>query len=142
MDKGTGTATPPAWLTGIPATPALDADTMLAMSDGTSLRHEASVQTIGALETAGSVDWTRVWDGATPESFSFFSVAGDVSLGTVRLASETLPCPAKVLDWTGNLASRAEWRLQGRHAGSLEVDLRAAEKSYWIVSVGLRLILR
>ncbi|MBR0506024.1 MAG: hypothetical protein IJJ84_11520, partial [Kiritimatiellae bacterium] len=79
MDKGSGSATPPAWLSGIPATPAMDADTALAMADGTSLRHEAATQTLGALETEGTVDWTRVWDGVTAGSFPLFAVNGEVS---------------------------------------------------------------
>ena len=142
LNKGSGTATPPAWLTGIPATPAMDADTALTMADGTSLRHETSTQTLGALETVGSVDWTRVWGGATPESFPLFSVAGDVSLGTVRLTPEPMPGEAKVLDWTGNLVNGATWQLQCERAGSLGVTLRDSEKAYWIIPVGTLLIIR
>ena len=76
MNKGAGSATPPAWLSGIPATPATDADTALVMADGTSLQHEAATQTLGALETVGTVDWTRVWDGITTSSFPLFAVDG------------------------------------------------------------------
>ena len=140
MNKGTGSATPPAWLSGIPATPAMDADTALAMADGTSLRHEASTQTLGALVTEGTVDWTRVWGGGTP--FPLFSVDGDVSLGTLNLTPDPRPTQAKVLDWTGTLVNTATWRLQCEQAGSLGVTLRAAEKAYWIIPVGTLLILR
>ena len=140
MNKGTGSATPPAWLSGIPATSATDADTALAMADGTSLRHEASTQTLGALVTEGTVDWTRVWGGATP--FALFSVDGDVSLGTVNLTPQPKPTEGKVLDWTGDLLNAATWRLLGDDASSSGVTLRATEKSYWIIPVGTLIMFR
>ncbi|MBR1588402.1 MAG: hypothetical protein IJ658_08780 [Kiritimatiellae bacterium] len=142
LDKGTGSTTPPAWLTGLPATPATDADTALVMADGTALDHEASTQTLGALVTEGTVDWTRVWDGVTASSFALFGVAGDVSLGTVRLAPAPLPTQAKVLDWTGDLLNAATWRLVGEDASSSGVNLRTAEKAYWINPVGTLLMFR
>ena len=142
MNKGSGSATPPAWLSGIPATPATDADTALVMADGTSLQHEAATQTLGALETEGTVDWTRVWDGITASSFPLFAVDGEVSLGTVNLAPEPKPSEAKVLDWTGDLLNAATWRLQCEQAGALGVTLRAAEKSYWIIPVGTLIMFR
>jgi hypothetical protein len=118
----------------------MDADTALAMADGTSLRHEASTQTLGALVTEGTVDWTRVWGGATP--FALFAVDGDVSLGTVNLAPEPRPSQTKVPDWTGDLLNAATWRLQGEQAGALGVTLRATEKSYWIIPVGTLIMFR
>ena len=142
LNKGSGSTTPPAWLTGMPATPATDADTALVMADGTSLRHEAATQTLGALVTDGTVDWTRVWDGVTASSFPLFAVNGEVSLGTVRLAPEPLATQVKVMDWTGDLLNAATWRLQGERANSLGVTLRATEKSYWIIPVGTLLFLR
>ena len=142
MNKGTGSATPPAWLSGIPATPATDADTALVMANGTSLRHEAATQTLGALETVGTVDWTRVWDGVTASSFPLFAVDGEVSLGTVNLAPEPLAPQVKVMDWTGDLLNAATWRLQGERANSLGVTLRATEKSYWIIPVGTLIMFR
>jgi hypothetical protein len=140
LNKGSGSTTPPAWLTGMPATPATDADTALVMADGTSLQHEAATKTLGALVTEGTVDWTRVWGGATP--FPLFSVDGDVSLGTVNLAPEPKPTNEKVMDWTGTLVNPATWRLQCEQAGSLGVTMNAAEKSYWIIPVGTLLFFR
>ena len=126
----------------MPATPATDADTALVMADGTSLRHEAATQTLGALVTDGTVDWTRVWDGVTASSFPLFAVNGEVSLGTVRLTPEPLATQVKVMDWTGDLLNAATWRLQGERANSLDVTLRDAEKSYWIIPVGTIIYLR
>ena len=142
MNKGAGSATPPAWLSGIPATPATDADTALVMADGTSLQHEAATQTLGALETVGTVDWTRVWDGVTAGSFPLFAVNGDVSLGTVNLTPQPKPTEGKVLDWTGDLVNGATWRLLGDDASSSGVTLRATEKSYWIIPVGTLIMFR
>jgi hypothetical protein len=142
MDKGSGSATPPAWLSGIPATPAMDADTALAMANGTSLRHEAATQTLGALETEGRVDWTRVWDGMTASSFPLFAVNGDVSLGTVNLTPQPKPTEGKVLDWTGDLVNLATWKLLGEDVSSLGVNLRETEKAYWINPVGTVLYFR
>ena len=142
LNKGTGTATPPAWLSGMPATAATDADTALVMADGTSLQHEAATKTLGALVTEGTVDWTRARDGVSAASFPLFAVDGDVSLGTVNLTPEPRPTQAKVLDWTGTLASPATWRLLGDGASSSAVTLRAAEKSYWINPVGTLLFFR
>ena len=142
LNKGTGTATPPAWLTGMPATPATDADTALVMANGTSLQHEAATKTLGALVTDGTVDWTRVWDGVTTGSFPLFAVNGEVSFGTVRLTPEPKPTEAKVLGWTGDLVNGATWQLLGDDASSSGVNLRAAEKAYWIIPVGTLLFFR
>ena len=142
LNKGSGSTTPPAWLTGMPATPATDADTALVMADGTSLRNEAATQTLGALETVGTVDWTRVWDGITTSSFALFAVDGDVSLGTVNLTPQPKPTEGKVLDWTGDLVNGATWRLLGDDASSSGVTLRATEKSYWIIPVGTLIMFR
>ena len=142
LNKGSGSTTPPAWLSGMPATAATDADTALVMADGTSLQHEAATKTLGALVTEGTVDWTRVWDGASAASFALFSVDGDVSLGTVNLTPEPRPTQTKVLDWTGTLVNPATWQLQCEQAGSLGVTLRATEKAYWIIPVGTLLYLR
>ena len=140
LNKGSGSTTPPAWLTGMPATPATDADTALVMADGTSLAHEAATKTLGALVTDGTVDWTRIWGGATP--FALFNVDGDVSLGTVRFAPEPKPIQEKVLDWTGDLVNRATWKLLGEDVSSLGVNLRETEKAYWINPVGTLLFFR
>ena len=126
----------------MPATPATDADTALVMADGTSLRHEAATQTLGALVTDGTVDWTRVWDGVTAGSFPLFAVNGDVSLGTVNLTPQPKPTEGKVLDWTGDLVNGATWRLLGDDASSSGVTLRATEKSYWIIPVGTLIMFR
>ena len=142
LNKGSGSTTPPAWLTGMPATPATDADTALVMANGTSLKHEAATQTLGTLVTDGTVDWTRVWDGITASSFPLFAVNGDVSLGTVNLAPEPLATQVKVMDWTGDLLNAATWRLQCEQAGALGVTLRATEKSYWIIPVGTLIMFR
>ena len=142
MNKGSGSTTPPAWLSGMPATAATDADTALVMADGTSLQHEGSTKTLGALVTEGTVDWTRVWDGGSAASFALFSVDGDVSLGTVNLTPEPRPTQAKVLDWTGDLMNSATWRLQCEQSGSLGETLRATENSYWIIPVGTLLYFR
>ena len=142
LNKGSGSATPPAWLTGMPATPATDADTALVMADGTSLRHEAATQTLGALVTDGTVDWTRVWDGITTSSFALFAVDGDVSLGTVNLTPQPKPTEGKVLDWTGDLVNGATWKLLGEDVSSLGVNLRETEKAYWINPVGTLLFFR
>ncbi len=142
LNKGSGSTTPPAWLSGMPATAATDADTALVMADGTSLQHEAATKTLGALVTEGTVDWTRVWDGVSAESFALFAVDGDVSLGTVNLTPEPKPTEGKVLDWTGELASPVTWRLVGEGTSSSGVNLRAAEKAYWINPVGTLLFFR
>ena len=142
LNKGSGSATPPAWLTGIPATPATDADTALVMADGTSLRHETDTKTLGALVTDGTVDWTRVWDGGTTASFPLFAVDGDVSLGAVNLAPEPLATRVKVMDWAGDLQNAAMWRLKGERIGALGVTLRDAGKAYWIIPVGTAIHLR
>ena len=88
LNKGSGSATPPAWLSGESATPQFGVQTTLAMADGTCLRHEAGEVTLGALETAGTVDWTRVWSGEKAD-FPMFKV-DDVSLNSVNL----MPVPA------------------------------------------------
>jgi hypothetical protein len=69
-------------------------------------------------------------------------VAGDVSLGTVRLTPEPKPSEAKVLGWTGDLVNGATWQLLGEDVSSSGVNLRATDKEYWIIPVGTLLLIR
>ena len=140
LGKGDGAATPPDWLVGTPATPVTDAETTLAMADGTRLEHAAGTLALGALETAGAVDWARAWPGGDAADFPLFSVAGDVALGAVRLAPRPLPkADAKVLDWTGALDGGADWRVDGAPAG---VRVSRRGRALWLVRAGTLLLLR
>lgn len=140
LGKGDGAVTPPEWLAGTPATPVTDAETTLAMADGTCLEHAAATLALGALETAGAVDWARAWSGGDAADFPLFSVAGDVALGAVRLAPLPLPkADAKVLDWTGALDGGAAWTLDGA-SGGVRVNRRG--RALWLVRTGTLLLLR
>lgn len=141
LDKGDGPATPPEWLVGTPATPVTDVDATLAMADGTRLEHAAGTLALGALETAGTVGWTRVWQGGDVADFPLFSVAGDVSLGAVDFAPAPYPSgEAKVLDWAGELVSAPAWSLRGDGAANFRAGQRG--KSAWLFRAGLYIILR
>lgn len=95
---GDGTAMPPTWLSGLPATPALSEETTLAFAAGTRLEHAAACQTVGELVAEGAMDWTRVWSGANDAELKMFDVAGTVSLGgPVNLALDLLPKNPAVL---------------------------------------------
>lgn len=87
LNKGSGSITPPAWLTGVPMMPVTGMSTELKMADGTSLRHEAGCLTLGNLETTGSVNWTRIWNGLEPSGIKMFSVSDSVNVasGTLEL---------------------------------------------------------
>lgn len=139
LGKGDGTATPPDWLAGTPATPVTDAATALAMADGTRLEHAAAPLALGALETAGTVDWTRTWSGGNAADFPLFTVAGDAALGTIRFTPRPLPKgEAKVLDWTGDLLGAPAWRMDG--AGGATISRRG--KALWLIRAGTILTLR
>lgn len=139
LGKGDGADTPPAWLTGTPATPVTDAATTLAMADGTRLEHAAAPLTLGALETAGTVDWTRTWSGGNAADFPLFTVAGDAALGTIHFTPRPLPKgEAKVLDWTGDLLGAPAWRMDG--VGGATISRRG--KALWLIRAGTLLILR
>ncbi len=139
LGKGDGAATPPDWLAGTPATPVTDAATALAMADGTRLEHAAAPLALGALETAGTVDWTRTWPGGNAADFPLFSVAGDAALGTIRFTPRPLPKgEAKVLDWTGNLLGVPVWRMDG--VGGATISRRG--KALWLIRAGTILTLR
>lgn len=139
LGKGDGTATPPDWLAGTPATPVTDAATALAMADGTRLEHAAAPLALGALETAGTVDWTRTWSGGNAADFPLFSVAGDAALGTIRFTPRPLPKgEAKVLDWTGDLLGVPAWRMDG--VGGATISRRG--KALWLIRAGTILTLR
>lgn len=139
LDKGDGSATPPAWLVGTPATPVTDAATALAMADGTRLEHAAPTLALGALETAGTVDWTRAWSGENAAGFPLFSVAGDAALGTIQFAPRPFPKgEVQVLDWTGDLSGTPAWRVDG--AGGATISRRG--KALWLIRAGTLLILR
>lgn len=131
LDKGTGTATPPAWLGGVPAAPAFGAQTALSMADGTHLVHEADTVALGALETAGTTDWTRVWNGLDANAFTLFSVAGDVALGNVHLDLWPVPQQAQVLGFAGTALTTPTWTVTGgTGAGNAAVSARA--DGYWL----------
>lgn len=139
LGKGDGTATPPDWLAGTPATPVTDAATALAMADGTRLEHAAAPLALGALETAGTVDWTRTWSGGNAADFPLFTVAGDAALGTIRFTPRPLPKgEAKVLDWTGDLLGAPAWRMDG--VGGATISRRG--KALWLIRAGTILTLR
>ena len=139
LGKGDGAATPPDWLVGTPATPVTDAATTLAMADGTRLEHAAAPLPLGALETAGTVDWTRTWSGENAADFPLFSVAGDAALGTIRFTPRPLPKgEAKVLDWTGDLLGAPAWRMDG--VGGATISRRG--KALWLIRAGTILTLR
>lgn len=139
LGKGDGAATPPDWLAGTPATPVTDAATALAMADGTRLEHAAAPLALGALETAGTVDWTRTWSGGNAADFPLFTVAGDAALGTIRFTPRPLPKgEAKVLDWTGDLLGAPAWRMDG--AGGATISRRG--KALWLIRAGTILTLR
>lgn len=139
LGKGDGAATPPDWLAGTPATPVTDAATTLAMADGTRLEHAAAPLTLGALETAGTVDWTRTWSGGNAADFPLFTVAGDAALGTIRFTPRPLPKgEAKVLDWTGDLLGAPAWRMDG--VGGATISRRG--KALWLIRAGTILTLR
>lgn len=139
LGKGDGAATPPDWLAGTPATPVTDAATTLAMADGTRLEHAAAPLTLGALETAGTVDWTRTWSGGNAADFPLFTVAGDAALGTIRFTPRPLPKgEAKVLDWTGDLLGVPTWRMDG--VGGATISRRG--KALWLIRAGTILTLR
>ncbi len=141
LDKGDGSATPPEWLVGTPATPVTDADATLAMADGARLEHAAGTLALGALETAGTVGWTRVWSGGDLADFPLFSVAGAVSLGAVDFAPAPYPSgEAKILDWAGEAVSAPAWNLCGDGAANFRVGSRG--KSAWLLRAGLYIILR
>ena len=139
LGKGDGAATPPDWLAGTPATPVTDAATALAMADGTRLEHAAAPLALGALETAGTVDWTRTWPGGNATDFPLFSVAGDAALGTIHFTPRPLPKgEAKVLDWTGDLLGAPAWRMDG--VGGATISRRG--KALWLIRAGTILTLR
>ena len=139
LGKGNGAATPPDWLDGTPATPVTDAATTLALADGTRLEHAAAPLPLGALETAGTVDWTRTWSGGNAADFPLFTVAGDAALGTIRFTPRPLPKgEAKVLDWTGDLLGAPAWRMDG--VGGATISRRG--KALWLIRAGTILTLR
>ena len=139
LGKGDGAATPPDWLVGTPATPVTDAATTLAMAEGTRLEHAAAPLALGALETAGTVDWTRTWSGGNAADFPLFSVAGDAALGTIHFTPRPLPKgEAKVLDWTGDLLGAPAWRMDG--VGGATISRRG--KALWLIRAGTILTLR
>ena len=135
FNKGGGSATPPTWLSGTAATPQFGERTTLAMADGTNLRHEAREVTLGALETAGTVDWVRVWDGDNAAAFSLFDVSGDVSLGNVNLLADPVVRKAgvKVLGYGGSTLTTPTWQVF-RPDGKLRQGSSVTDRDngYWL----------
>ena len=135
LNKGSGSATPPTWLSGAPATPAFGEQTTLAMADGTALRHEAGEVKLGALETSGTVDWTRLWGGGDTSAFSLFDVTGDVSLGNVNLMADPIVRKAdvKVLGYGGAALTTPAWQVF-RPDGRLRQGASVTDKGngYWL----------
>jgi len=142
LNKGPGSATPPSWLAGEAAAPQFGSETALAMADGTALVHDADAVTVGALETEGTVDWTRLWSGET-EDYPMFA-AGDLSLGTVNLRSE----PAvrkeqvKLLDYDNRL-TMPTWRVFRGNRERPNATVSDQGDSIWLLDqIGLLLLCR
>lgn len=135
FNKGGGSATPPTWLSGTAATPTFGDKTTLAMADGTALRHEAGEVKLGALETTGTVDWVRVWNGDNTAAFSLFDVSGDVSLGNVNLVTDPVVRKAgvKVLGYGGSTLTTPTWQVF-RPDGKLRQGSSVTDRDngYWL----------
>ncbi len=143
LNKGAGTATPPAWLTGETATPRFGGKTMLAMADGTKLVHAASTVKLGALETAGAVDWTRVWDGLSSEGFALFDTES-VALGAVNLTPRP-SCPqgsVQLLAYGAKPAAKASWTVLKPDGRKLGVTVSERADGYWLAPASTMLFIR
>ena len=141
LAKGAGVATPPAFLSGLYAAPSL-AGTGLACADGTSVAVAGAPVALASLTTAGTVDWTRTWDGLNAADATLFSVAGDVSLGAVNL--DVVPKPKKemmVLGWGGAALTCPTWTVtcNGITTGST-VSTRGT--GYWLSTGGTFFFIR
>lgn len=140
LGKGDGTDVPPAFLSGRYGE-ANFGSAGLAMADGTRLVHAQTTRSIASLAASGTVDWTRVWGGATVEDLPLFEVAGDVALGVVNLDLWPKATSGKVLGYAGETSKGTTWRvaLEGR-ASAVSVSPR--EQGWWLSPAGTILIFR
>ncbi len=140
LGKGDGTDVPPAFLSGR-YDEANFGSAGLAMANGTRLVHAQTTRSIASLAAAGTVDWARVWGGATVEDLPLFKVAGDVALGVVNLDLWPKATSGKVLGYAGETSKGTTWRvaLEGRASA---VSVSSREQGWWLSPAGTILIFR
>ena len=141
LAKGEGSATPPAFLSGLYAPPSL-AGTGLACADGTTVAVAGAPVALASLTSSGTVDWTRTWDGLDAANATLFSVAGDVSLGAVNL--DVVPKPKQelmVLGWGGSALADPTWTVTcaGTTTGA---SVSARGSGYWLSNGGMIIYIR
>ena len=113
------------------------------MADGTKLVHEAATVKLGALETTGTVDWTRVWDGLSSEGFSLFD-ADTVALGAVNL-TPVPSCPqgsVQLLSFGTKPAAKAPWTVLDPDGRKLGVTVSERSAGYWLTPAFTMLFIR
>ncbi len=140
LDKGSGPATPPAFLSGEYGEGDLS-PAGFAMADGTRLVHAQSTRAIASLATEGTVDWTRVWDGASGEGMSLFDVSGDTSLSAIRLDFRPGATSGKVLGTAGEATGKPSWSVFAEGRASSSAVVRRAG-GWWLSPSGTILVFR
>lgn len=140
LDKGTGSETPPAFLSGEYGEGDLSS-AGLAMADGTRLVHAQTTRAVASVATEGTVDWTRVWDGASGEGMSLFDVSGDASLSAIRLDLRPGATSGKVFGIAGETIGKPAWAVFAEGRPSSSTVVRRAG-GWWLSPSGTILIFR
>jgi hypothetical protein len=143
LNKGAGSATPPACLTGeLPSAPSFSS-VRLAVAGNAVLEHSAAEQTIGALslESGAKIVHTPPTAGA-----ALFNVTGTASLAG-SLAYEGHPCPedsARLFSYGTLSLSSPVWTFSGDNVkGGLHAyDAQPAHAYYLSAQTGLTVIFR
>ena len=133
LDKGTGSTTPPACLTGAGKATMLHDRLSLEVGSAATLRHASAPSAVGTLALRGAdVERAPVTSGGA--GFSLFTVTGDVVLdGALSLTADAFPSDdVPLLSYAGTLTDSATWTLTGQGAGLFTISADTVGKIYWL----------
>lgn len=140
FDVGSGSTTPPAFLTGCSSAPSFRSGTAVALADGTALKSSAGTVTFGSLSFSGDAILERTGG----ESMKFADVAGALSFGgSASLSSRLWPTNTVQLFTYGSLTAPSAWTLNaGRQIKHYDIEMGPGEVLLRYKPIGTAIYMR
>ena len=137
---GSGSTTPPAFLTGVSSAPSFRDGTALAMADGTTLKSAAAPVALGSLSLGDGVTLTRIGG----DTFKFADVTGALTFGgAATLNANSWPTNTASIFSFGSIVEPSLWTLDiAHHAKRYSVKATPSELDLLYTLPGLVIKLR
>jgi len=140
FDVGSGSTTPPAFLTGVSAAPSFRSGVAVAMADGTTLKNAAAPVSLGSLSFEGDA----VLEHTGGEAMKFADVAGALSFGgSASLSTSLWPTNTVQLFTYGSLVGPSAWTLNaGRQIRHYDIEMGPGEVLLRYKPIGTAIYMR